>query len=68
MHQTLVNQAQAYGFNQTIPLDLPLRHSGHLQLRNRGRFAQNIPGLMKSAIGQENVTASALQMAMVAGP
>jgi len=26
-----------------------------------------IPGLMKSAIGQENVTASALQMALVAG-
>ena len=30
-------------------------------------FADDIPGLMKSAIGQQNVTASALQMALVAG-
>ena len=30
-------------------------------------FADDIPGLMKSAIGQENVLATPLQMAMVAG-
>ena len=30
-------------------------------------FADDVPGLMKSAIGQENVTATALQMALVAG-
>src|SRR5450759_3549074 len=30
-------------------------------------FADDVPGLMKSAIGQQSVTASALQMAMVAG-
>src|ERR1019366_2423254 len=31
------------------------------------QFAADQPGLMKSAIGQENVAASALQMALVAG-
>ena len=31
------------------------------------QFVADIPGVMKSAIGQENVSASALQMAMVAG-
>ncbi len=30
-------------------------------------FADDLPGLMKSAIGQDNVAATALQMAMVAG-
>ncbi len=62
------NQAEAYGFNQQIPLDVPRRHRGRLQLRDhRPASPTDIPGLMKSAIGQENVTASALQMAMVAG-
>lgn len=67
--QSLVNQAQAYGFNQKVPLDVPLSASS-----NFGTVADfgpggsaGAPGLMKSAIGQENVTASALQMAMVAG-
>jgi peptidoglycan glycosyltransferase len=64
---TLVNQAEAYGFNQTIPLDLPADTVAVSNFGTVADFAQDIPGLMKSAIGQENVTASALQMAMVAG-
>jgi peptidoglycan glycosyltransferase len=67
--QALVNQAQAYGFNQVVPLDVPLTATS-----NFGTVADfaptgqaGVPGLMKSAIGQENVTASAMQMAMVAG-
>jgi peptidoglycan glycosyltransferase len=63
----LVGQAQAYGFNQTIPLDLPADTVATSNFGTVADFAQDIPGLMKSAIGQENVTASALQMAMVAG-
>jgi peptidoglycan glycosyltransferase len=69
--QTLVTQAEAYGFNQQIPLDVP---SDTVATSNFGTVASfgptgdaGLPGLMKSAIGQENVTASALQMAMVAG-
>jgi len=67
----LVNQAQLYGFNQKVPIDLP---ADTVAASNFGTVADfsptgqsGIPGLMKSAIGQENVTASALQMAMVAG-
>ena len=63
-----MNQAEPYGFNQTIPLDVP---PGTVAPSNIGTAAalrrRPIPGLMKSAIGQENVTATALQMAMVAG-
>lgn len=69
--QTLVDQAEAYGFNQQIPLDVP---PDTVAISNFGTVASfsptgsaGVPGLMKSAIGQENVTASALQMAMVAG-
>jgi len=65
--QTLANQAQAYGFNQTIPLDVPPDTVAVSNFGTAADFADDIPGLMKSAIGQENVTASALQMAMVAG-
>lgn len=65
--QTLATQAELYGFNQRVPLDVP---SSTVAISNFGTtadFAQNIPGLMKSAIGQQDVTATALQMAMVAG-
>jgi penicillin-binding protein A len=66
----LVNQAQLYGFNKKVPLDVP---ADTVATSNFGTVADfttgssGVPGLMKSAIGQENVTASALQMAMVAG-
>ena len=64
---TLVTQAQQYGFNQRIPLDVPASTVAISNFGTEASFAQNVPGLMKSAIGQQNVTASALQMAMVAG-
>jgi peptidoglycan glycosyltransferase len=66
----LVNQAQLYGFNQKVPLDVP---ADTVAASNFGTVADfttgssGLPGLMKSAIGQQNVSASALQMAMVAG-
>jgi peptidoglycan glycosyltransferase len=67
----LVNQAQAYGFNQRVPLDVPADTVAVSNFGSLADFSQSgpsgIPGLMKSAIGQQNVTASALQMAMVAG-
>ena len=65
--QALVNQAEAYGFNQRIPLDVPADTVAVSNFGTTADFADDIPGLMKSAIGQENVTASALQMALVAG-
>ena len=63
----LVNQAQLYGFNQRIPLDVPPSTVAPSNVGTVASFADDVPGLMKSAIGQENVTATALQMAMVAG-
>ena len=65
--QALVNQAEAYGFNQQIPLDVPADTVAVSNFGTVADFADDIPGLMKSAIGQQNVTASALQMALVAG-
>jgi peptidoglycan glycosyltransferase len=64
---TLVNQAQAYGFNQRVPLDVPASTVAISNFGTVAAFAADVPGLMKSAIGQDNVAASALQMAMVAG-
>jgi penicillin-binding protein A len=68
---TLLQQAEAYGFNQTIPLDVPADTIATSTMEGPGEtdadFDADIPGVMKSAIGQENVSASALQMAMVAG-
>lgn len=69
----LVNEAQAYGFNQKVPLDVP---ADTVAISNFGTVADfspsnpkgvGLPGLMKSAIGQEDVTASTLQMAMAVG-
>jgi penicillin-binding protein A len=65
--QTLVSQAESYGFNQRIPLDVPADTVGISNFGTTAQFADDVPGLMKSAIGQQSVTASALQMAMVAG-
>ena len=66
--QALVTQAEAYGFNQQIPLDVPADTVATSNFGTVAEFADGrYPGLMKSAIGQENVTASALQMALVAG-
>ncbi len=62
----LVNQAQLYGFNQKVPLDVPTDTVATSNFGTVASFATDLPGLMKSAIGQQNVTASALQMAMVA--
>ena len=64
---TLVTQAEQYGFNQRLPLDVPQSTVAASNFGTVASFATDVPGLMKSAIGQDNVAASALQMAMVAG-
>ncbi len=64
---TLVSEAQLYGFNQRVPLDVPADTVAVSNFGTVASFATDTPGLMKSAIGQQNVTASALQMAMAAG-
>ncbi len=59
----LNSEAVAFGFNQVPPLDLP----GAAKSSFPSVTDLSPPFLAYSAFGQENVTASALQMAMVAG-
>jgi penicillin-binding protein A len=56
--------ATSFGFDSTPPLDLPNTASSYFP--TAASFANNIPGLAYSAIGQQNVRASALQDALVA--
>ncbi len=57
--------AGAFGFRQVPPLDLPFAAASNFP--EASAFARDRPGLAKSAIGQQDVQATPLQMAMVAG-
>jgi peptidoglycan glycosyltransferase len=56
--------ADAFGFNEAPPIDLP--YSAASFFPEAGAFARDLPGLAKSAIGQQDVSATPLQMALVA--
>ncbi len=60
----MVSAAERFGFNQTVPFDL----SGAAKsfFPDLPSFTQNTPKLAQSAIGQNDVQASPLEMAMVA--
>ena len=60
----LVTQAQKFGFDGSVPFQLPWAEG---QIPQAGDFAQALPALAFSAIGQEDVLANPLQMALVAG-
>lgn len=62
--ETLHAEAQDFGFNDRPPIDLPA--AARSRFPDPGDFKQDLPGLAKSAIGQENVRATPLQMALVA--
>jgi penicillin-binding protein A len=57
-------EAQAFGFDSTPPLDLPRVASSTFP--QASAFARDLPGLAKSAIGQQDVQATPLQMALIA--
>ena len=59
----LVAQAQAYGFDQQIPFDIPFAEG---KIPPADTFAENQPLLAYSAIGQASVVANPLQMALIA--
>ncbi|MDP8958049.1 MAG: penicillin-binding transpeptidase domain-containing protein [Actinomycetota bacterium] len=61
--ERMVTQAEAFGFNQEIPLELPTLTSHFPPVE---AFENNLPALAQSAIGQRDVQATALQMALVA--
>ncbi len=58
----LVSQAQAFGFDQDIPFDVPFAEG---QIPQASSFADDLPGVAYSAIGQQSVAANPLQMALV---
>jgi peptidoglycan glycosyltransferase len=60
----LTTEAQAFGFNQHIPLDLP--GVGVSNFPTIAQLTDNAPSQAYSAFGQQDVTATALQMALVA--
>ncbi|MGH9075990.1 MAG: peptidoglycan D,D-transpeptidase FtsI family protein [Acidimicrobiales bacterium] len=62
---SLSSEAQAFGFDKTPPLDLPAVAQAYFP--PAPSFADDPAGLAKSAIGQENVSATPLEMALVAG-
>lgn len=63
--EALFGEATDFGFNQRPPIDLP--SAAVSRFPEPGEFDQDEAGLAKSAIGQENVRATPLHMAMIAG-
>src|SRR5579863_965921 len=62
----LYAEATAFGFNKVPPIDLPSGEAVPSVFPPPSAFAQNIPGIAYSSIGQEDVAATALQDALVA--
>ncbi len=62
--ETLVTKAEDFGFNDVPPLDLPAVVAS--SIGDVASFQQNTPVLAMTAIGQNAVRSSPLQMALVA--
>ena len=62
--QKLSATASDFGFNKAPPIDLP--YAAESNFPPASAFARDLPGLAKSAIGQQDVAATPLQMALVA--
>ena len=58
----MVAGAQAFGFNAKPPIDLPAAAASNFPTD----FRRNLPALAQSSIGQNDVQATPLQMALVA--
>jgi peptidoglycan glycosyltransferase len=64
----MAKAANSFGYNSVPPIDLPSTAPGTAPsyFPSAGSFSNDLPGLAKSAIGQQNVRATALQNALVA--
>lgn len=62
--EAMAGEAGDFGFNAKPPLDLPA--VARSTFPDAASFRRDRPGLAKSAIGQQDVTATPLQMALVA--
>lgn len=58
----MVETAEDFGFNEKPPIDLPFPAASNFPTD----FEQNLPALAQSGIGQNDVSATPLQMALVA--
>ena len=61
---SLYGEAHSFGFDQTPPIDLPFATKSSFPTADA--FARDLPGLAYSAIGQQDVQATPLEMALVA--
>ncbi len=64
--RNLYDEATSFGFNKVPPIDLPAGETVASEFPPPSSFKQNLPGVAYSAIGQEDVAATALQDALVA--
>lgn len=62
--QSLYDEATSFGFDQAPPLDLPFGAKSNFPTVSS--FSQDKPAMAYSAIGQQDVQATPLQMALVA--
>ncbi len=62
--EAMHGEASDFGFNERPPLDLPARARSAFPAPDE--FKRDLPGLAKSAIGQESVRATPLEMALIA--
>jgi penicillin-binding protein A len=62
---SLADEATSFGFDQTPPIDLPFAAQSSFPAAST--FDHDLPGVAYSAIGQQDVQATPLEMAMVAG-
>jgi peptidoglycan glycosyltransferase len=60
--EQMIDTAEAFGFNAKPPIDLPSPATSNFPTD----FAQNVPALAQSGLGQNDVSATPLQMALVA--
>jgi peptidoglycan glycosyltransferase len=65
--QRLFQEATAFGFDSPPPIDLPPGEIAPANFPNAASFADNQPAVAYSAIGQQDVTETALQDVLVAG-
>jgi peptidoglycan glycosyltransferase len=61
--EIMIDGAESFGFNQEPPIDLPNPATSNFPTD----FTENLPALAQASIGQNDVSAAPLQMAMVAG-
>jgi peptidoglycan glycosyltransferase len=61
--EALTTEAETFGFNQDTPFELPVLNSFFPQ---PSEFSNDLPALAQSAIGQRDVRATPLEMALVA--